>query len=592
VLAITGAAGWALASWQESRQALTVQRFATRHTTAVGFVEAYAELVQRHEQLMAAAQLTGSVPADRFSQLVEANRFAAAVLLDGSGRLLAVYPAKPEAIGTEIGSRYAHLRSALAGRPAISAVVPSAARREPVIGFAVPFDTPAGRRVFSGGYAVADTPLQPFVASSLSTYSTARTYLVDPSGQLIAAHTPAGGSTAAEQDAAAITGRSLQQVAAPLAAALARSPSGFLELSGATGQHRVHYLSGQVPGTPWRLVFTVETTELYQSLGGAQLWVPWAVLGEFVLMGLLVTRLFVRARSRRMEAAQEQARHRAILDTAGDAFIGMDASGTVTDWNTAAAALLGWSLTEALRQKLTDLAGPTLDREAHVESFDRLLDTSGPGLPADPVLLIVAHRDGREIPVEMTLSRIAWDGGWRFHAFLRDVTDRLANERQLHDLALTDPLTGLWNRRAFTDRLAQAHARATRHAGTVGVLFADVDAFKAINDTYGHAAGDEILVQIAHRLQDQFRGEDTVGRFGGDEFAVVCEGISAQDGSALARRVQLALADPYLVRDQTIPASVSVGIAISRGEHSTEELLEQADVAMYEAKAARGVAAF
>ena len=591
MLAVTGAAGWGLAAWQESRQALTVQRFSTRHTTAVGFLEAYAELVLRHEQLLATAQLAASVPADRFTQLVEANRFAAAVLLDGSGRLLAVYPAKPEAIGTQVGSHYAHLRSALAGRPAISAVVPSAARREPVIGFAVPFDTPAGRRVFSGAYAVADTPLQPFVASSLSTYSTARTYLVDPSGQVIAAHSTARGSTA-EQDAAAIAGRSLQQVVAPLAAALARSPSGFLELSGAAGPHRVRYLSGPVPGTPWRLVFTVETTELYRSLGGAQLWVPWAVLGEFALMGLLLTRLFVRMRSRRAEAAQEQARHRAILDTAGDAFIGMDASGTVTDWNTAAAALLGWSLTEALRRKLTDLAGPTLDGEAHVESFDRLLDTSGPGLPADPVLLIVAHRDGREIPVEMTLSRIAWDGGWRFHAFLRDVTDRLANQRQLHDLALTDPLTGLWNRRAFTDRLAQAHARACRHAGTVGVLFADVDAFKAINDTYGHAAGDEILVEIAQRLQAQFRGEDTVGRLGGDEFAVVCEGISAPDVPLLARRVQLALADPYLVRDQTIPATVSVGVSISRGEHSTDELLEQADVAMYEAKAARGVAAF
>ena len=150
-------------------------------------------------------------------------------------------------------------------------------------------------------------------------------------------------------------------------------------------------------------------------------------------------------------------------------------------------------------------------------------------------------------------------------------------------------MTGLANRRAFMDQLDQSHARALRHDSPVCVLFCDVDHFKSINDTYGHAAGDAVLREIAIRLQHQFRTEDTVGRLGGDEFAVICENGSAST-EVLLDRVRDALATPYSVRGDLIAATVSIGIASPQQGESSTQMLERADSTMYQAKATRPVA--
>ncbi len=118
------------------------------------------------------------------------------------------------------------------------------------------------------------------------------------------------------------------------------------------------------------------------------------------------------------------------------------------------------------------------------------------------------------------------------------------------------------------------------------MLFSDVDHFKAINDTYGHAAGDAVLRQVAARLRAHFRTEDTVGRLGGDEFAVICEDFTT-DPEGMVERLRVVLAAPYSFRDQPIRASVSVGLATPAAGESSEQLLERADSTMYQAKAAR-----
>jgi diguanylate cyclase (GGDEF)-like protein len=159
-------------------------------------------------------------------------------------------------------------------------------------------------------------------------------------------------------------------------------------------------------------------------------------------------------------------------------------------------------------------------------------------------------------------------------------------EEQLHVMALTDSLTGLANRRAFMDQLDQSHARAARHLSPVCVLFGDVDQFKAINDTYGHAAGDAVLGQVADRLRGHFRVGDTVGRLGGDEFAVICE-----DGSSFTQvlldRLRDVLSAPYSFRGESILATVSVGMASPQPGETSAQLLERADTTMYLAKKRR-----
>ena len=156
-------------------------------------------------------------------------------------------------------------------------------------------------------------------------------------------------------------------------------------------------------------------------------------------------------------------------------------------------------------------------------------------------------------------------------------------EEDLRVMALTDSLTGLANRRAFMVQLDQSHARAQRQRSPVCVLFCDVDRFKTINDTFGHAAGDAVLKEVATRLRDHFRAGDTVGRLGGDEFAVICENGSAFT-QTLLDRVRDALATPYAVNGDLVAATVSIGMASPEKGETSAQLLERADSTMYQAK--------
>ena len=174
-------------------------------------------------------------------------------------------------------------------------------------------------------------------------------------------------------------------------------------------------------------------------------------------------------------------------------------------------------------------------------------------------------------------------------AMAYDITDRKAFERELERRALYDPLTDLPNRSLLRDRLGHALDRARRQGTSVGVLFVDLDRFKIVNDSMGHAAGDEVLRQTARRLQGLVREEDTVARMGGDEFVIVLETLDdPAESRQVARRITEELAAPFTVEGQDVHLSASAGIAISEAaETSAEELLRRSDVAMYRAKERR-----
>lgn len=151
---------------------------------------------------------------------------------------------------------------------------------------------------------------------------------------------------------------------------------------------------------------------------------------------------------------------------------------------------------------------------------------------------------------------------------------------------LHDSLTGLPNKRLLVDRLTQALARSKRAGTYVAVLFLDLDDFKAVNDTLGHAAGDQLLIGVAKRLQECLRDTDTCARVGGDEFVVVLEDLAQpSDGSRLAGRLQAALDEGVAIGDLSMAVSASVGIAVSSLGSLSAKLLDEADAAMYRAKA-------
>jgi diguanylate cyclase (GGDEF)-like protein/PAS domain S-box-containing protein len=169
---------------------------------------------------------------------------------------------------------------------------------------------------------------------------------------------------------------------------------------------------------------------------------------------------------------------------------------------------------------------------------------------------------------------------------LATAIERLRDEDRMRHDALHDPLTGLANRTLLYDRLGHALAHAERDPGDTGVLFVDLDNFKRVNDVYGHGAGDELLAALGGRLEGAVRPADTVARFGGDEFVVVCEHTDRAGALALADRLESAIAVPVAVAGVEHTLSASIGIALGQGD--AEELIREADAAVYRAKAAGG----
>jgi diguanylate cyclase (GGDEF)-like protein/PAS domain S-box-containing protein len=170
---------------------------------------------------------------------------------------------------------------------------------------------------------------------------------------------------------------------------------------------------------------------------------------------------------------------------------------------------------------------------------------------------------------------------------MRDVTERRSLERELTHQAFHDSLTGLANRVLFADRLEHALARGARDGSVVGVLFIDLDDFKIVNDTLGHAVGDQLLMAVADRISGALRADDTAARLGGDEFAALVENV--QDPGAVeetATRILNALTEPIMVDGEALQAVASIGITTTPEADTAAELLRQADLALYVAKGA------
>ena len=290
-------------------------------------------------------------------------------------------------------------------------------------------------------------------------------------------------------------------------------------------------------------------------------------------------------RTQALEATQaSEARFRSVVETATDAIITSDASGCILHWNTAAETVYGYSPGEAVGRPLTMLV-PDARRAAHAAALADLVAGRAPHLTGRTLVLTDVRKDGRAFPVELSFSR--WEAGGETFvtSVARDISARAALEARLAHEASHDGLTGLANRTRFRQRVADALARDPEQPERVVVLFLDLDDFKAVNDTYGHATGDRLLGVVAERLLDATRGSDTVARLGGDEFGVLLRGVEdAADVDAVAARLIAALRRPVRLGDYDTVVSASIGLARGTPAVDADALLRNADTAMYAAK--------
>jgi diguanylate cyclase (GGDEF)-like protein len=417
-----------------------------RGTSSAGFLSAFIAQQAARESKAGERFLADRKASDsEFRMVVSSLGSETAVLLDQSGRLLDVAPADRAILDSEIAPHYAHLTKAVAGHVAVSGVVRSAAKREPVVAVAVPYSTSHGRRVLSVAYPVASSVLSIFVEHA-STLKPHQVMLVD-AGRIIASSPSTHARTLAEANPA-------------LAHASAQTSAGQVSIAGV----RSTFVVSAVPGTPWHLVMASPNYKMFASISGWAKWLPWIVVALVAVLGLAVLSLLLRSNVER--------------------------------------------------------------------------------------------------------ARLA------------------ALSRKFAEAASTDSLTGLANRRSLQARLAQASAFASRYEEMLSVLMIDLDHFKRINDTYGHEAGDMVLVAVADTMRQVFRDSDIFGRWGGDEFLAVLPNTDAAGaldaGQRLCECIREIEIDEY---DLLEPITLSVGCTSAVGG-APSDLISQADESLFRSKRA------
>ncbi len=283
----------------------------------------------------------------------------------------------------------------------------------------------------------------------------------------------------------------------------------------------------------------------------------------------------------RMQAEEQ---FRELLEAAPDAMVIAGDDGSIVLVNRAAERLFLRSRDELVGQPVEVLVPERFRHRHRMHRSDYATAAEGRAMGLGRELMAL-RGDGTEFPVEINLSPLRTEHGTLVSAGIRDLTERMEAQAALTHNALHDPLTGLPNRSLLLDRIEVALARSARIGKNVAVLFLDLDRFKLINDSRGHAVGDEVLREVAERLRAAVRPSDTVGRLGGDEFVVVCEdAVAVWEATILGERLIRTLEEAFQVEGGEVFVTVSIGIAIAIESASADDLLRDADVAMYQAK--------
>lgn len=297
------------------------------------------------------------------------------------------------------------------------------------------------------------------------------------------------------------------------------------------------------------------------------------------------------AASRAAEEAlfEEKKRAQVTLDSIGDAVLGTDLEGNVAYLNEMAEAMTGWTCAEAIGKPLPGVFNVIDGTTRQPAMNPARQNMNGGGAVRRTTNCVLLHRNGSESSIEVSSTPVHDRNGKVTGAVIvfRDVRQSRAMTQKMAYLAHHDWLTGLSNRALLHERLTQAVNLARRHRRQAALLFVDLDDFKQINDSFGHAVGDEVLQAVAGHLQTCVRTTDTVSRQGGDEFVILLTEIARpEDAAQVAEKLLTVFAEPLLVDGHALRVSMSIGISVYPDDaDNVVAILKHGDTAMYHAKA-------
>jgi diguanylate cyclase (GGDEF)-like protein/PAS domain S-box-containing protein len=304
-----------------------------------------------------------------------------------------------------------------------------------------------------------------------------------------------------------------------------------------------------------------------------------------VILAILISRSLYRREANLQALRIEERKFRTLLESSPDALVIVNSEQVVCLMNRQAELMFEFRRDELVGQPFSSLLSERSKSLMLVELSDVAASKTDTGIQNTHWAVT---KNGREFPIDLSVSPIETEEGSMIAAAIRDMTDRRLSEARIEFLAHHDSLTGLPNRLLAQSRFEQTLKQAGRSEHKVAVLYLDLDAFKSVNDSYGHAVGDELLKTVAARLTECVRDADTVSRQGGDEFLIVLASLPDLEAArAAVDRLVQRFRQPCIIDEKVLSLSMSLGIALFPDDgHDCEALLKKADLAMYEAKAA------
>ncbi len=284
---------------------------------------------------------------------------------------------------------------------------------------------------------------------------------------------------------------------------------------------------------------------------------------------------------------KSEAQLRKLIQHLGEAIIVFDEQGDIKLFNKNAAMLFGY-MPEGMFNKNVSQLIPELNNSEHSHFIEHYLQMGKSKIiDAESCEFEALHKHGHTTPVEIMISDTGKGFEYRFIGIIRDISLQKEKIERLESMANYDQLTNLFNRYSLNQRIEHAIVMAKRQKCTLAVMYLDLDGFKAVNDSFGHDVGDELLKKAAACLQQCVRESDSVGRLGGDEFCIVLEGVvdSKADSELVGEKILKLFSQPCRVKDYKLDITASIGVAIYPDDGiEVETLLKNADTAMYLAK--------